>query len=198
MQRPEPDIRLLFVRIEEGDKEAFNCLFRLKYEALFRFAKNYLGDTGKAGEVVSDLFVWLWMNRGNLSGIDSPDIYLFKSVRNRCLNVLRNNDKVVPIDQQPLPVQPSTNNTPLSGMEHKELSERLHVLIENLPAQQRQVFKMMKEAGLSARQTAKILDLSERTVETHLYKGVKKLEEEITLYLGYSPRKKQMKKIMVF
>lgn len=196
MQRSEPDIRLLFVRIKEGDKEAFNRLFRLKYEALLSFAKNYLGDTGKAGEVVSDLFVWLWLNRAQVAEIDSPDIYLFKSVKNRCLNALRNKNKVVPIDEQPLPAQPSADNTPLSLMEHKELSARLHALIENLPTQQRQVFKMIKESGLSARQTAKILDLSQRTVETHLYKAVKKLEEEISLYLGYSPRKKQMKKML--
>lgn len=196
MQRSEPDIRLLFVRIKEGDKEAFNYLFRQKYEVLFCFAKSYLGDTGKAGEVVSDLFVWLWLNREHISEIDSPEIYLFRSVKNRCLNTLRNNDKFIPIDEQPLPLQPSTENTPLSRMEHEELSVKLHSLIDNLPAQQQQVFKMMKESGLSARQTAKILHLSQRTVETHLYKAVKKLEEEITLYLGYSPRKKQMKKMM--
>ncbi|WP_294081696.1 RNA polymerase sigma factor [Proteiniphilum sp. UBA5384] len=196
MQQPEPNIQQLFYRIKEGDKAAFNILFRLQYETILGFAKSYLGDTRKAGEVVSDLFVWLWLNRERIDGIDSPEIYLFKSVKNRCLNALRNNNKVVPIDEQPLPVQPSTDDTPLSLIEHKELSARLHTLIKNLPAQQRQVFKMIKESGLTARQTAKILDLSQRTVETHLYKAVKKLEEEISLYLGYSPCRKQMKKIL--
>ena len=196
MQRTEPDIQQLLTRIKEGDKEAFNHLFRLKYEALLSFAKNYLGETGKAGEVVSDLFVWLWLNREHITGIDSPEIYLFKSVKNRCLNALRDSDKVVPLDEQPVTTQPSADSTPLSRMEHKELSARLHQLVESLPAQQKQVFKMIKESGLSARQTAEILHLSQRTVETHLYKAVKKLEEEITLYLGYSPRKKQIKKMM--
>ncbi|MEA4916875.1 hypothetical protein SDC9_155283 [bioreactor metagenome] len=196
MQRSEPDIRLLFVRIKEGDKEAFNRLFRLKYEPLLCFAKSYLGETGKAGEIISDLFVWLWLNRADISGIDSPEIYLFKSAKNRCLNALRCNGKVVSIDEQPLPVQPSTDHTPFSQMEHQELSERLHALVKNLPPQQQQIFKMIKESGLSARQTAEILQLSQRTVETHLYKAVKRLEEEITLYLGYSPRKKQIKKTM--
>lgn len=196
MQRSEPDIRLLFVRIKEGDKEAFNRLFRLKYEPLLCFAKSYLGETGKAGEIISDLFVWLWINREHISEIDSPDIYLFRSLKNRCLNALRNNDKIVPIDEQPLTIQPSSDSTPLSKMEHDELSEKLHILIENLPDQQKQVFKMIKESGLSTRQTAEILQLSQRTVETHLYKAAKKLEEEITLYLGYSPRKRQMKKMM--
>lgn len=196
MQRSEPDIRPLFTRIKEGDKEAFNRLFRLKYEALWGFAKSYLGDTGRAEEVVSDLFVWLWLNREHITGIDSPEIYLFKSVKNRCLNALRNSNKIVPLDEHPTTTQLSADSTPLSRMEHEELSARLHKLIENLPAQQKQVFKMIKESGLSARQTAKILDLSQRTVETHLYKAVKKLEEEITLYLGYSLRKKQKKMMM--
>lgn len=196
MQRTEPDIQPLFTRIKEGDKEAFNCLFRLKYESLLLFAKSFLGETGKAGEVVSDLFVWLWMNRERMGDIDSPEIYLFKSVKNRCLNALRDSRKIVPLDGQPVTEQSLADSNPLSRMEHKELSARLHALIESLPDQQKQVFKMIKENGLSARQTAEILQLSQRTVETHLYKAVKKLEEEITLYLGYSPRKKQMKKMM--
>lgn len=196
MQRIEPDIQQLFTRIKEDDKEAFNCLFRLKYKSLLLFAKSFLGETGKAGEVVSDLFVWLWMNRERIGDIDSPEIYLFKSVKNRCLNALRDSSKVVPLDEQPVTEQSSADSNPLSKMEHKELSARLHALIESLPDQQKQVFKMIKENGLSARQTAEILQLSQRTVETHLYKAVKKLEEEITLYLGYSPRKKQIKKMM--
>lgn len=196
MQQTEPDIQQLFIHIQEGDKEAFNQLFRLKYEVLLNFAKSYLGETGKAGEVVSDLFVWLWMNRIRITGIESPEVYLFKSVKNRCLNALRDSSKIIVLDEQPLTTQPSADSTPLSKMEQEELSARLYALVETLPDQQKQVFKMIKESGLSARQTAEILQLSQRTVETHLYKAVKKLEEEITLYLGYSPRKKQMKKMM--
>ena len=192
----ELDTRQLFTRLTRGDKEAFNRLFRLKYPALLSFAESYLGKTGKAEEVVSDLFAWLWMNREQAGEIDSPDTYLFKSVKKRSLNALRDAAKVVPFDEQFMATRPSADSTPRSLMEQEELSNTLHHLVNNLPSQQKQVFKMIKEGGLSARQVAEVLQLSPRTVETHLYKAVKKLEDEITRYLGYSPRGKQTKKIL--
>lgn len=190
-------IEHLLLRIKNNDKKAFDSLFRLKYAPLLSFAKSYVGNTGEAEEIVSDLFVWLWTNRAHIDNINSPEVYLFKSIKNRCLNALRNtSNKVMSLDEQPTITQSSNQGTPLSEMEHRELSIRLHAIVEKLPDQQKLVFKMIKESGLSARQTAEILQVSQRTVETHLYKAVKKLEEEITLYLGYSPRKGQMKKLM--
>ena len=54
----------------------------------------------------------------------------------------------------------------------------------------------MKQNELSAKEVAEILQISHLTVETHLYKAILKLEEVITEYLGYSPRKKQMERLM--
>jgi RNA polymerase sigma-70 factor (ECF subfamily) len=81
-------------------------------------------------------------------------------------------------------------------MEHRELYEKLNRLISQLPEQQQVIFRMIKENGLTAKQTAKILQLSPRTVETHIYKAVKRLEEEITGYLGYSPKKKTVNRMI--
>lgn len=193
----EPNIQALFARLAHGDKEAFNRLFRLKYPVLLSFAESYLGRTGTAEEVVSDLFTWLWMNREQAGEINSPETYLFKSVKNRSLNALRDAAKIIPLDEQSMPTRRGADSTPLSLMEQEELSAILHTLVNNLPSQQKQVFKMIKEGGLSARQVAEVLQLSPRTVETHLYKAVKKLEEEIARYLGYSPRGRQAKKLLL-
>lgn len=196
MQRTQHDIQQLFLRLKEGDKEAFNHLFRLKYSALVSFAESYLGNTGKSEELVSDLFVWLWQNYKQLNNIKSPETYLFVSVKNKCLNALRNTKKLVPLDEQSSKSQPWTSNTPHSLMENDELHLKLNQLINNLPPQQKQIFKMIKQGGLSARQVADILNISPRTVETHIYKAINKIEEEITCYLGYSPRRKKVKKMI--
>lgn len=196
MRQTGNDIKEFFIGIAKSDKNAFNTLFRLQYENLLRFAKHYVADTGQAEEIVSDVFVWLWLHRETLITVDKPEVYLFVTVRNRCLNALRHSSKIIPIDEQPVEVQQITYDNPLTEMEQKELSEKLNTIIENLPDQQKQIFKMIKENGLTARQTAEILQLSPRTVETHIYKAVRQLEEEITRYLGYSPKKKQMKRMI--
>lgn len=196
MQQNENDIKTFFRKIANGDKLAFNALFRMQYEKLLRFSKNYL-PAEQAEEIVSDTFVWVWMHREMLLEIDNPDTYLYVSVKNRCLNALRNRPKIVPIDGIQIPNQQQSDKNPLTDMEQKELTEKLYSVIEQLPEQQKIVFKMIKGNGLTARQVAEILQLSPRTVETHLYKAVKQLEEEISHYLGYSPKKKQMRQLLL-
>lgn len=196
MQQNENDIKTFFGKIANGDKLAFNALFRMQYEKLLRFSKNYL-PAEQAEEIVSDTFVWVWMHREMLHEIENPDTYLYVSVKNRCLNALRNRPKIVPIDGIQIPNQQQSDRNPFTDMEQKELTEKLYSVIERLPEQQKIVFKMIKENGLTARQVAEILKLSPRTVETHLYKAVKQLEEEISHYLGYSPKKKQMRQLLL-
>ncbi|MDO5523876.1 MAG: RNA polymerase sigma-70 factor, partial [Bacteroidia bacterium] len=183
MQQSKNHIRKLFDEIFRDNKNAFDELFRAYYANLLRFARNYVADTGQAEEIVSDVFVWIWMNRAAINTIDNPEVYLFTAVKNRCFNASRSNTRLVSMDEY-RETENNASESPLTQMEQKELSEKLHAIIENLPEQQRIVFRMIKENGLTAKQTAQILNLSSRTVETHIYKAVQQLEKEITEYLG--------------
>ena len=189
-------IKRLFQEIGNDNNYAFDELFREQYRRLVWFARTFVEENGLAEEVVSDVFVWIWTNREKLSSVDSPDTYLYVSVKNRCLNTLRSKTHTVSIEEQ-VDMEQTEQENPHEELEHRELYQKLNRLINQLPEQQRQVFRMIKENGLSAKECAQILNLSVRTVETHVYKAVKQLEKEITDYLGYSPKKRQMKKMIM-
>ena len=190
------NIHSLFQDIAAGNKTAFDTLFRVQYEKLVWFAQTFVSEMGLAEEIVSDVFVWIWTNKEKLPSIENPDTYLYVSVKNRCLNTLRSKTYTVALDEQPDIKEPEHEN-PHEEMEHRELYEKLNRLINELPEQQRQVFRMIKENGLSAKECAHILNISVRTAETHVYKAVKQLEKEITAYLGYSPKKKSVNRIIM-
>lgn len=196
MANTETDIKNYFNQISIGDRDAFNTLFRSRYERLVWFAHSFINETGQSEEIVSDIFIWLWNNRETLNEIDNPEVYLFSAVKNRCLNALRNNIKAVSMDEYYKKENESHDN-PLSEMEQKELIAKLHIIVKSLPKQQRIIFKMIKENGLTAKQVAEILNLSSRTVETHIYKALQRLEKEITEYLGYSLKKKTMNRLIL-
>lgn len=195
MQQPEKTLSQLFSDIVNGDNEAFNDLFRLRYKSLLSFAKNYLSDIYQAEEIISDVFVWLWIHRDKLESVENPDKYLFVTVKNRCLNLIRDTKHFESLENREY-LHVDENNSPHKNLEYTELFSTLSAKVENLPTQQKQVFRMVKEGGLSTKQVAEILNLSPRTAETHLYKAVKKLEEEITRYLGYSPKRKEMDQML--
>lgn len=178
----------LFQAISKNDKNAFNTLFRTWYERLCRFGSHYLDNQNDVEEVVSDVFVSLWNNRNSLAEVSKAETYLFVAVKNRCYNHYRKSiPQSVPIEEQ-TDLETSQQN-PQQQIEKQELFDKLNSLVASLPEQRRIIFQMIKEDGLSAKQTAEILNLSVRTVESQIYKAVKTLEEGITAYLGYSPRK---------
>lgn len=195
MPHTESDIHALFCEIRASNKMAFDRLFRLFYPKLLRFAYHYVKCIEQNEEIVSDVFVWLWTNRQNLNSISSPEQYLFTAVKNRCLNTLRSSAKTVSLDVT-LEKTLTNYDNQLAKMEQSELTEKLNAIINNLPKQQRLVFRMIKENGLTTKQVADILNIAPRTVETHLYKAIKQLKQEISLYLGYSPKEKQFNKLL--
>lgn len=196
MQQFAGNTKQLFHQISVGNREAFDMLFRNRYAGLVGFARTFVSENYLAEEVVSDVFVSLWMHRERLTTIDNADTYLYISVKNRCMNALRSKTYTVAIEEQPDMKMPEYDN-PHEAAEHQELYEKLNRLIHQLPEQQRIIFKMIKENGLTAKQVAEILNLSPRTVETHIYKALQRLEKEITEYLGYSPKKKMMNRMIM-
>jgi RNA polymerase sigma-70 factor (ECF subfamily) len=59
-----------------------------------------------------------------------------------------------------------------------------------LPDQCRTVFRLIKEEGFRYKQVAEILNISPRTVETQLFRAIKKLDKVVEIYVDSAPRKK--------
>lgn len=184
------ELKELFKVISLGDKKAFDALFNNYYVLLIRFASSYLKQEEDADEVVSELFVKLWLKRMELDKIVNPKVYLYVSVKNASLNFIRNTgkDRFKSLnegrdEQQAAPVYYS----PQTIMEDKQLQAKLDQAVSALPEQRRLIFTMVKVDGLKCREVAEILNLSVRTVEGQVFKAVRTLADELTGYLGYNP-----------
>lgn len=185
----------LFREIQSGNKAAFDELFGLYYDRLLAFAKQYTKQLESAEELTSELFVKIWLKREMLSTVLNPEVYLFISIKNACLNLIRSNQKRQQVFTEP-PIGQVLEQIPHAYgmlMEDKELSRLLDLAVARLPEQRQMVFKLVKEQGLKSNEVAQILGLSKRTVENQLYKAVKTLAEAISEYLGYHPQAKTAK-----
>lgn len=186
-------IKLLFQEIDLGNGEAFNDLFTTYYSRLVAFAKQYTKQLESAEEITAELFVKLWLKRSQLSAIQNPEVYLYISVKNACLNLIRNGKRQVLIVSEDEAIV-EKGEASYSHLEDKELVKLLDAAVSSLPEQRKIIFKLIKEDGLKTSAVAQILGLSKRTVENQLYKAVKTLADEISDYLGYHPQAKTSKK----
>lgn len=193
---PEIEIVSLFKEIQVGNKTAFDTLFNCYYSKLVTFAKQYTKQQESAEEITSELFVKLWLKRETLSKVLHPEVYLYVSIKNACLNFMRSHQKRKHVfaEKEESAVFEGICNGHMSFLEDKELRKLLDEAVASLPEQRRMVFKLIKEDGLKTAAVAQILGISKRTAENQLYKAVKTLAETLSDYLGYHPQSKVARK----
>ena len=83
----------IFQRIKNGDENAFSSLFNTYYAPLCQFAVSYLKDTDQARSLVQQLFVDIWQKRDRIKVEISVKSYLYHSVKNRCIDILRRSSR---------------------------------------------------------------------------------------------------------
>jgi RNA polymerase sigma-70 factor (family 1) len=167
-------------RIREGDKGQFETLFRSSYAALVRYAKSLIRDHDTAEEIVQELFFRLWQDKEKIKIESSLNGYLFRSVHNRCLHYIEH-QKVVAKHSEEAFFKPEENpESPAEILQHKELQERIAVIIERLPDRCGKIFYMNRFDGLKYSEIAEKLSISVKTVEADMGKALKEFRKELT------------------
>lgn len=177
----ETNIQDLLQKIAfEDDQQAFRVLYFQYYKRLYNLASFYVRSAEATEEVVNDTFVSIWSRRKLLTGITDFTSYIYKAVKNKSLNFLK--QKNFPIHFNIDDIKAEIEDVTLN-IEDQMIVADFQLLIEhavnNLPAQCRLVFKMIKEDGLPHKEVAELLNLSVRTIEYHMSIALKKLSESL-------------------
>ena len=128
-----------------------------------------------AEEIVQEVFIRLWEHREMLTEVKSPADFIFILVRNYTLNYLRSMLKEeegrerlwAALEQR---ASQAHADTPL---ETKETAQLLQKIVAKLTDQQRRVFRMSREEGLSHQEIASELHISKNTVKKHVADSIK-------------------------
>ncbi|MCX2477629.1 sigma-70 family RNA polymerase sigma factor [Pedobacter sp. MC2016-15] len=177
MSTPLPDLAKLISHITLYSSEnAYRQLFGILYPSLYRFCYCLLKSRELAEETANDVMITLWRNRGKLTEIQNIRVYTFVIAKNLSLNLLNKGSRqqLLSLDDVKLDIVLDTLN-PEQLLINGELRQKLENATQSLPNRCKLVFKLIKEDGLSYRETAEILNISVKTVDAHLVIAVKKL-----------------------
>ena len=168
MSRLDSIDEILLERIEKGDEDAFGILFRRYYVRLCRYAVLFVKEREASEEIIMNLFVWLWENRNSLGNVKSPGSYLFRSVRNRCMNWLRDARESLNIDECLKELVSSDD----SSIELQELNRFIEEAVLSLPERCRMVFTFSRVENMSHKEIAMRMNISTKTVEAQITKAL--------------------------
>ncbi len=163
----------LLARVGEGDREAFELLYRRYVRPLFGLALRRLGDRGHAEDAVQEAFAAIWRSastyrpeRGAAGG------WLYTVARNAIVDRLRRNGLATDAE---LPELVSPEPGPPDRAEDSYVSWRVHRALEELQPREREAVELAYWSGMSQSEVADYLGLPLGTVKTRTRSGLARL-----------------------
>lgn len=179
------DLTTLCRRLKGSDREAFERVFRMLHDAIFRYIRSMTQGESVARDITQDVFVRLWDARERLDPDRSLEAYVYRMARNRVYNHQRNHrtrankranlkDASSPDEAGPL--------LPDVQLQSDTLEANLERWIEDLPDRQREALLLSRYQGLSHNEIASVMDISPRTVNNHIVAALKKIRDQIRAF----------------
>ncbi|NDC78002.1 MAG: sigma-70 family RNA polymerase sigma factor [Chitinophagia bacterium] len=161
--------------VSEGDQQSFTILFLRHWGRVFEASRRMLRSEHLAEEAVQEVFLRMWRKREGLRDVSSFDSYLFISVRNHVLNVLRRScARMERLDMQYEGV-PDDGMTVERQLQQKDLLSLLDEAVNGLPQQQRIAFRLAHQSGLGVNDIGMAMGISRNTVRNHLARALQSL-----------------------
>ena len=158
---------------------------------VYNLCLNYLQNTEDAEEVTQDVFVKIYQKQQDFKNQSSLKTWIYKITINQCLDFLKAKKQkkrfgfIVPIYDNSNSFSYSEFNHPGILLENKEATENLLKLINLLPPNQKTALLLKAIDGLTQKEIAAIMELSEKAVESLLSRAKRNLKEKIKLNEGY-------------
>ena len=165
--------------LKEGNKNAFEALYRAYNARIYSFVLSMIGDAGVAKDITQDIFLQIWEKRLNIDLEGNLGGYLIKISQNMVYHYVRRElllqnyvdklsnesaDESVEIDEE---------------LDYLFLEEYILKLLEELPPARREVFMLYWKSGLNYREIAEQLDISEKTVATQVHRSLDFLRDKL-------------------
>jgi RNA polymerase sigma-70 factor, ECF subfamily len=147
-------------------RQAFERLLDLYEVKVFRMAVMFMKDQHRAEEVTQDIFLKMWQVLPAYDGRAAPSTWLYTIARNTCLSALRSeaHRRTLSFDAIAEPAAPQAKRDVLTTIE-------LERCLERLPEVQRDVIALFYLQEKSVEEVARMLDLPEGTVKSHLHRA---------------------------
>lgn len=170
--------------LQNNDEKAFTELYSRYWDKLFFLAGKKINDLYEAQHIVQDVFLDLWNRRSSLEIKGAVDGYLVVAVKYRIINLQAKRDKQAKREKLVMLQTPEAENPTEKWMDFEELLATLNDQLSRLPEKCGLAFNLRQE-GLSYREIADTMDISEKTVQMHITRALKALRGNLRSLLSF-------------
>ena len=165
----EMNLQELFVRIQNGDREAFACVYQELKRPVYTICYRITGSKETAEDITHDVFVKLFRSPPDAS-VKNMRAWIFQMARKLSIDALRKQSRKAEQGESICTVDPYP---PI------HLRMDLETALRNLSREEREILTLHLNADLSFKEIASIVGLSLPATYRKYRKALKHLQEEL-------------------
>ena len=167
-----------------SDQEAFQVLYNRIWDKMYVRAFSILGNRSDAKDIIQEVWINFWERRDKIEN-NNIEGYLFNALRFKIYNEFRNsktrNKLVEEFIKYHISVKATNNIDNVINL--NDTKKIIESSINKLSSKCKEVFVLSRYEGLKNNEIAQKLDISQRTVETHISNAINKIRRISSLGL---------------
>ncbi|MDO8706060.1 MAG: RNA polymerase sigma factor RpoE [Sulfuricaulis sp.] len=177
----------LVVRVQQGDKTAFDLLARKYQHKLAKLISRYVRDRAEVEDVTQEALIKAYRAIGGFRGDSAFYTWLYRIAVNTAKNYLESQGRRPPgsdveIDGAELIESGDglrDNATPERQMLRDEIATTVHRVLEHLPADLRTAITLREIEGMSYEEIAAVMDCPIGTVRSRIFRAREAIDQEL-------------------
>lgn len=169
----------LLADVAQGSEDAFARLVHSLYKKFYPFTVSLIKSETEADDILQEVFLKIWLRRSMLPGIESPFGWICTVIANTASNHLRSRIRRELNIQKFSSLLPASDEIE-SSIDAKFTQSLINEAVSMLPEKRKIVFLLSKREGLSRREIAERLNISENTVRNQLTEALHFVQEHLS------------------
>jgi len=183
------DEKGLLEKLNAGNYQAFTVLYERYWESLFLYTQRLVKNENEAKDIVQETFLTIWNLKGRLEHINSFKAYSLTIASRNAFRYLRRTSHKVELIDEFISFLKDHEPNALDQLIRDELQLFVENEVDRMPERMRETYRKSREEGLSNKEIALLMEVSDQTVKKqinyslkHLRLGLSKLHGLFLLY----------------
>jgi RNA polymerase sigma factor (sigma-70 family) len=172
----------LWAKFLNGDNDALSSLYKEFAHDMYSYGMKISKDENLVKDSIQDVFIQMINKRKNLTASSEIHFYLFKSLRNKIIEVLRTENRRHNIVSGLAGEENFEQNAEQAIIESEEVKSIRKIIssaISNLPNRQSEIIYLKYTEGLNYEEIARLLEIDIASARTLLYRSLKTIKDHL-------------------
>lgn len=168
----------LLAEVAKGNEDAFASLVHRLYKKLFPITVSLIKSETEADDILQEVFLKIWLHRSTLTSLENPVGWVYTIVANTASNQLRSKIR------RELKIKTFSSQSAITEEIEDEIDVKftqslIDEAVNLLPQKRKLVFVLSKKEGLSRKEIADRLHISENTVRNQLVEALQFIRDHL-------------------